>query len=230
VAQSHFHRPIRSFVRREGRLTRAQERALTELWPRFGIDLTEGFGPIDLAGAFARRAPCVLEIGFGDGEALASLAERHPENDYLGVEVHRPGVGHLLLQVEARGLGNVRVIAHDAVEVLRTRLTDESLAGVHILFPDPWPKKRHHKRRLVQPELVALLRRRLVPGGYVHLATDWEHYAEWMLAVMGAAPGFVNEAGAGRFLPRPETRPQTKFERRGRRLGHPVRDLLFRRV
>jgi tRNA (guanine-N7-)-methyltransferase len=224
------HRPIRSFVRREGRLTRAQDRALATLWPRFGIDVGPETGRLDLDAVFGRQAPRLLEIGFGDGEALAALAEAHPDIDYLGIEVHRPGVGHLLLQLEARDIANVRVICQDAVPVLQAHIPDASLSGVHIFFPDPWPKTRHHKRRLIQPELAALLRHKLAPGGYVHLATDWAHYAEWMLEVMGAAAGFVNLAGPEGYVLRPPTRPETRFERRGRRLGHGVWDLMFRRI
>jgi tRNA (guanine-N7-)-methyltransferase len=224
------HRPIRSFVRREGRLTPAQDRALETLWPRFGIHTNRESGPLDLDATFGRHAPRVLEIGFGDGEALAYLAATRPDDDYLGIEVHRPGVGHLLLQLEARGIANVRVICQDAVAILQGHIADDSLSGVHIFFPDPWPKTRHHKRRLIQPEFAALLRHKLAPGGYVHLATDWAHYAEWMLEVMSAAGGFVNLAGPSGYVPRPDTRPETRFERRGRRLGHGVWDLVFQRV
>jgi tRNA (guanine-N7-)-methyltransferase len=213
-------RPVRSFVRREGRMTAAQKRALAELYPRFG--LTPGEAPIDFFAAFGRTAPVVLEIGFGNGDALARLAAAHPETDYLGIEVHRPGVGRLLARLAAEGLTNVRVVCADAKEVLARNIPDASLTAVYVLFPDPWPKKRHHKRRLVQPEFVQLLRRKLVPGGVLHLATDWPAYAGHMRAVLGAAEGFAPAATAAR--------PDTKYEARGRRLGHPVTDLAYVRV
>lgn len=219
-------RTIRSFVRREGRMTDAQHRALETLWPKYGLD--PGAGPLDLDASFGRRAPRLLEIGFGMGDALLEMAERHPENDYLGIEVHRPGVGRLFARLEEKGLRNVRVICADAVEVLRKAIPDASLDVVYLFFPDPWPKKRHHKRRIVQPPFVALLGQKLIHGGVLHMATDWEGYAQHMLAVLSAAPGFVNTAGPGAFTLRPGERPMTKFERRGERLGHPVRDLVFR--
>ncbi len=213
-------RPIRSFVRREGRMTAAQKRALAELYPRYG--LTPGDAPIYFAGAFGRSAPVVAEIGFGNGDALARQAAAHPETDYLGLEVHRPGVGRLLARVAAEGLTNVRVVCADAKEILARNIPDESLAAVYVLFPDPWPKKRHHKRRLVQPEFVQLVRRKLKPGGVLHLATDWPAYAEHMEAVLNTAEGFAQATAAAR--------PDTKYEARGRRLGHPVRDLAYVRV
>lgn len=220
-------RPIRSFVRRERRLTPAQARALKELRPRFGIE--PGEGPIDFSAAFGRAAPLMLEIGFGNGDALATLAAQHPENNYLGIEVHCPGVGHLLRRLRDEHLANVRVICADAKEVLARNIPDSSLAAVYLLFPDPWPKRRHHKRRLVQPEFIELVWRKLKPGGILHLATDWQDYAEHMLAMLTAAAGFENLAGAAGFAARPAERPLTKFERRGQRLGHEVRDLVFRR-
>lgn len=220
-------RLIRSFVRREGRMTDAQRHALDALWPRYGIDPGEDL--LDLDAPFGRRAPRLLEIGFGMGDALLEMAERHPENDYLGIEVHRPGVGRVLARLEEKGLRNVRVICADAVEVLRKGIPDGNLESVYLFFPDPWPKKRHHKRRIVQPAFVALLGQKLRPGGILHMATDWEDYARHMMAVLGSARGFVNAAGAGAFMPRPEDRPATKFERRGERLGHGVWDLVFRR-
>jgi tRNA (guanine-N7-)-methyltransferase len=222
------HRPIRSFVRREGRLTDAQQRALNELWPRYGVP--PGETPIDFGALFGRDAPVHLEIGFGNGEALAAMADAHPENDYLGIEVHRPGVGALLRRLASDGIANVRVISADAREVLEQRIPDSSLSAVYLFFPDPWHKKRHHKRRLVQTEFVELLRRKLKPGGLLHFATDWEDYARHMLAVLSNAEGFQNTAGQGQFAPRPETRTLTKFERRGRKLGHGVWDLVFRRL
>jgi tRNA (guanine-N7-)-methyltransferase len=220
-------RPIRSFVTRAGRITAAQERALSDLWPKYGRDFAPG--PPDLDTLFTRRAPRTLEIGFGNGENLVALAAAHPERDYLGIEVHRPGVGRALLALEERALTNVRVICHDAVEVLERQLAPGSLDEVLILFPDPWPKKRHHKRRLIQAPFVGLLARVLAAGGTLHLATDWEPYAREMLAVLGTAVELTNLAPGGGFSPRPPERPPTRFERRGVRLGHEVWDLSFRK-
>ncbi len=223
--QPEHHRNVRSYVRREGRLTRGQQRAIETLWPRFGVEFS--LEPLDPDALFGRRAPRVLEIGFGDGEALIAMAQTHPEMDFLGVEVHRPGVGSLLRQAQAQALNNTRVICADAVEVLTHQLPDACLDRIQIFFPDPWPKKRHHKRRLIQPAFVALLARKLKPRGYLHLATDWEDYAQHMLAVLGASPEFMNtEKG---FAPRPDYRTLTKFERRGQRLGHGTWDLIFQR-
>ena len=222
-------RPIRSYVLRQGRLTEAQERAFVELWPRFGVEQSPGQA-LDLPALFGNGQPVFLEIGFGNGETLAEMAEGHPEFNYLGVEVHGPGVGHLLLEIEKRGLGNLRLLRQDAVELLDTGLGTESLAGVFLLFPDPWPKKRHHKRRLLKPEFVARLARVIRPGGLFHAATDWEPYAMHMLEVMTASDAlFVNAAGPGQFAPRPADRSLTKFERRGQRLGHGVWDLILHR-
>jgi len=222
------HRSIRSFVQRAGRITRAQQRALEELWPRYGI----AFSPtaLDLDAAFGRRARRVLEIGIGNGEMLLDLAGSRPEDDFLGIEVHRPGIGHCLLGIEARALTNVRLMAHDAVEVLEKQIPDAALDEVLLYFPDPWPKKRHHKRRIVQPAFVALVARKLKPGGIFRLATDWAPYAEHMLEVVSASDAFLNRARDGRFVPRPDARPPTKFERRGERLGHEVFDLEFDRT
>jgi len=220
-------RTIRSFVRREGRITRAQEQALTRLWPRYGL---EADARLDLDACFGRRAPRTLEIGFGNGETLASLANQELTTDFLGVEVHRPGIGHLLLTLERRELDNVRVISADAIQVLKTCLPDASLDRVLLFFPDPWPKKRHHKRRIVQPDFVELLARKLRTGGVLHMATDWEDYAQHMLEVMAGTASFRNRAGPGNTFPRPDYRPLTKFEQRGLRLGHGVRDLLFERI
>lgn len=220
------HRPIRSFVLRQGRLTAAQQRAVEALLPRFGIAYVPT--PLDLDAAFGRRAPKILEIGFGMGSATAEIAAANPDRDYLGVEVHTPGVGNLLKLVEARALTNVRIIQHDAVEVLADMIADASLDGVHLFFPDPWPKKRHHKRRLLQPEFVRLLCAKLKPGGYLHFATDWEEYAQWALAVLRAEPQLANTATD--YAPRPDYRPLTKFERRGLNLGHGVWDLIFSRT
>ncbi len=201
-------------------MTPAQKRALEELWPRFGIE--PGETPIDFSAVFGRRVPVVLEIGFGNGNALAALAAQQPQNNYLGIEVHRPGVGHLLRRLYGENLTNVRVLCADAKEVLAHNIPDASLAAVYLLFPDPWPKQRHHKRRLVQPEFIELVRRKLKLGGVLHLATDWQDYAEHMQAVLGTSSGFA-PAPAG-------LRPDTKYEARGRRLGHVVRDLVYVRV
>jgi tRNA (guanine-N7-)-methyltransferase len=220
-------RTIRSFVRREGRITRAQQCALERLWPRYGMDIGHC---LDLDAVFGRVAPRTLEIGFGNGESLAGMAAREPATDFIGIEVHRPGIGHLLLELERRDLHNVRVISGDAVEVLHDCLPDGALEQVLLWFPDPWPKKRHHKRRIVQPGFIELLARKLKPRGILHMATDWEDYAQHMLSVMALAGGFQNCAGSGRYTPRPDYRPVTRFEERGRRIGHGVRDLLFERI
>ena len=216
-------RPIRSFVLRAGRLGPGQRRALAELGPRFVLP----YAPqgMDLAAAFGRTAPVVLEIGFGMGDATAQVAAAQPGTDFIGVEVHEPGVGALLKRIGELALTNLRIVQHDAVEVLRDMLPPASLAGVHLWFPDPWHKTRHHKRRLVQPPLVALLASRLAPGGYLHCATDWQPYAEQMLALLAAEPALRNTAAG--YAPRPPWRPLTKFEARGLKLGHGVWDLLF---
>jgi tRNA (guanine-N7-)-methyltransferase len=220
------NRPIRSFVMRAGRQTVAQTRALEELWPRHGVEYSPH--PLSLNEVFGRSAPRTLEIGFGNGEHLASLAAAHPERDYLGIEVHRPGVGHLLLLAQTHHLPNIRVSSHDAVEVLRDQIAQASLDEVLVLFPDPWHKKRHHKRRLIQPPFVELVASRLRPGGVFRLATDWEEYAVQMLEVIGAASAlFTNLSPTGDWMPRPEERVPTRFEKRGARLGHGVWDLSF---
>jgi tRNA (guanine-N7-)-methyltransferase len=219
------HRPVRSFVLRQGRMSPAQHRALDTLLPAFGIPFTAS--PIDFDRVFGRRAPRVLEIGFGMGETTAAIAQARPDADFLGLEVHAPGVGSLLRRVHELGLTNVRVIQHDAVEVVATMIPPASLAGVHAFFPDPWPKKRHHKRRLLKPAFVHELALRLAADGYVHIATDWEEYAREILAALAAEPLLVNAAGG--FAARPDYRPMTKFEARGLKLGHGVRDMIFRR-
>ena len=221
-------REIRSFVLRQGRFTPAQQRAFDERWPRFGLDYAGA--PRDLDAAFGRAAPRVLEIGFGNGEALRFAARQDPSRDYVGIEVHAPGVGRLLNALAQDGSGNVRVYHHDAVEVLRNEVADGALDEVRIYFPDPWHKKRHNKRRLVQPEFAALLARKLRVGGRLHLATDWKDYAGHMWDVLDATPGLANRAGPRGHVPRPEWRPQTHFERRGLKLGHGVWDLLYDRV
>jgi len=218
---------IRSYVLRTGRITRAQTRALEELLPRFGIPYSESV--LDLDAVFGRRAPRALEIGFGNGDTLIELASKTPETNFIGVEVHPPGIGHCLLAVESLGLSNVRVIAHDAVEVLAQQIPPASLDEVLIYFPDPWPKKRHHKRRIVQPEFAALVSDRLKPRGTFHLATDWEPYALHMLDVLNAEPQLVNAARDGRWIENPAARAATRFEQRGRRLGHEVFNLEYRR-
>jgi tRNA (guanine-N7-)-methyltransferase len=228
VSDSGHSRAIRSFVTRSGRITAAQERALEQLWPKYGVEL--GAAPLDLEALFGRRAARVAEIGFGNGEHLLALAASRPADDFIGIEVHRPGIGRLLLQLEERGLSNVRVICRDAVEVLERGLEGPCLDEVLILFPDPWPKKRHHKRRLIRPPFVALLAERLRDGGVLRLATDWEPYAAEMLAALSAEPRLRNVAADGGFIPRPRERSPTRFERRGERLGHPVWDLEFRRM
>ena len=219
-------RAIRSFVLRNGRVTEAQQRALETQWPRYGVE----FSPqaLDLDALFLRRAPRVAEIGFGNGDNLLALASGHPERDHLGIEVHRAGVGRLLLGAQNAGLANLKVICHDAVEVLERQLSPRSIDEFLVLFPDPWPKKRHHKRRLIQPAFVSLLASRLAPGGVLRLATDWEPYAHHMLEVLRACPTLVNEDPSGAFCLRSTERVLTRFEKRGTRLGHDVWDLAFR--
>ena len=216
-------RGIRSFVLRAGRTTEAQTRALAELGPRWIVPYADTVP--DWAGIFGREAPQVLEIGFGMGDATAQIATARPQTDFIGVEVHPPGVGALLQRISAGQLSNLHIVQHDAVHVLRHMIAPRSLAGLHVYFPDPWPKKRHHKRRLIQPAFVQLAVSRLQPGGYLHCATDWQPYAEHMLGVLRAEPGLVNTAAD--FAPRPDWRPVSKFERRGLKLGHGVWDLVF---
>jgi len=217
---------IRSFVLRQGRVSDAQRRFHDEGMPRWGIAYRPS--ALDLDAVFGRKAPRILEIGCGMGETTATIAAEHPQNDYLGIEVHTPGVGSLLKEIATRELSNLRVIQHDAVEVVRDMIAPESLSGIHIFFPDPWPKKRQQKRRLIQPGFVRLLATRLAPDGYLHCATDWEEYAFQMLNVLSAEALLTNMAND--FTQRPPHRPQTKFESRGLRLGHRVRDLVFRRT
>jgi tRNA (guanine-N7-)-methyltransferase len=221
-------RRIRSYVLRAGRMTAAQERALQELWPRYG--LAPRGEQLDLRALFGRRAPVTLEIGFGNGDNLLALAAAHPAEDFIGVEVHAPGVGSLLRGAAAHDLGNLRVIQHDAVEVLRERIAPDSLAALLVLFPDPWHKKRHHKRRLINEEFALLAASRLVPGGTLQLATDWVPYAQGMLEVLNACPALRNRAADGQFVPRGPGRLRTRFEARGERLGHEVRDLCYERI
>jgi tRNA (guanine-N7-)-methyltransferase len=223
MSAENQHRAIRSFVLRAGRIGTGQMKALEELGPRFIMPYQTT--PMDWTEVFGRQAPRILEIGFGMGSATAEIARNHPEIDYLGVEVHTPGVGALLKHIGEFSLDNLRIVQHDAVEVLRYMIAESSLDGIHIFFPDPWHKKRHHKRRLIQPVFVELLCSRLKPGGYLHLATDWEDYAHQMLDVMGANPHLRNVADD--YASRPDYRPLTKFEQRGLRLGHGVWDLVF---
>lgn len=220
-------RPIRSYVRREGRLTPAQADALERLWPRYGIQPPTGRLALDAL--FGRSARRVLEIGFGNGENLLARAAAAPQDDFIGIEVHRPGVGYLLRGLEQQGLSNVRVACHDAVELLQNGLAPATLDELLLYFPDPWPKKRHHKRRIVQPAFAALVAVRLKPGGLWRLATDWAAYAEHIAEVMAAAPAFENLAVDGGPVERPAHRPMTRFEKRGERRGHAVADFCFRR-
>ena len=225
-------RKVRSFVLRQGRFTDAQQRAFDALWPRFGIDYqpeARDAVPRDFDALFGRTAPRIVEIGFGNGEAFRFSAQRDPARDHIGIEVHAPGVGRLLNALADDDASNVRLYHHDAVEVLEHEIADGSLDEIRIYFPDPWHKKRHHKRRLVNPEFAALLVRKLATGGRLHLATDWRDYAEQMWDVLDATPGIANRAGVRGAVPRPEWRPQTHFETRGQRLGHGVWDLLYDR-
>jgi tRNA (guanine-N7-)-methyltransferase len=221
-----FPKPIRSYVLRQGRLTKGQEKALVEQWPRFGIPFSSAL--IDLDQIFQRpESPKVLEIGFGMGETTAQIAKAMPETDFIGVEVHTPGVGALLKRIDELALQNIRIIHHDVVEVLNQMIPAASLTGAHIFFPDPWHKKRHHKRRLIQPEFVQLLTSKIKSGGYLHVATDWEAYAEWVLTVLSQEPLLENTAKD--YAIKPAYRPLTKFENRGIQLGHGVWDLVFKR-
>lgn len=218
-------RQVKSFVRRTGRITASQERGFEHAWPQFGLEVSNGM--LDLAKLFGRESDVVLEIGFGMGDSLIDMAKAQPEQDFIGVEVHRPGVGRLLNRIIEEDLTNLRVFAEDAIEVLNKAIPDHSLAKIQLFFPDPWHKKKHHKRRIVQPEFVQLLRKKLKVGGVFHMATDWQPYAEHMLEVMQQAEGYRNLSPDNSYCPRPNFRPETKFERRGERLGHGVWDLLF---
>jgi tRNA (guanine-N7-)-methyltransferase len=220
-------RSVRSYVLRAGRITDAQQRALQELWPRYGVDF--GAQPLDFDQLFGRAARRTVEIGFGNGEHLLECAAAEPGGDFIGIEVHRPGVGHLLLGASRAGIGNLRVLVHDAVEVLEAQISPSSLDALYLLFPDPWPKKRHHKRRIVNAPFVALAASRLRPGARIHLATDWEPYALQMLEVLDACPALMNCVPGGGFLDAGPARTATRFERRGERLGHRVRELLYQR-
>ena len=221
-------RPIRSYVQRAGRMTTAQRRALEELWPRYQV--ADDVAPLDWALLFGSTAPVVIEIGFGNGASLLTMAAAQPEKNFIGVEVHRPGIGQLLMGLAQDNITNVKLVYGDALEFLQHRVMDDSVDALHLFFPDPWPKVRHHKRRLVQAEFAQLVRHKLRAGGYFHMATDWQPYAEHMIKTMTQAPGYVNTAGTQNYCPRPEYRPLTKFERRGQRLGHGVWDLVFKKL
>ena len=220
-------RKIRSFVRREGRITTAQRQAMEVLWPKYGLDAGS---PCDPERIFGRRAPISLEVGFGNGAALSRMAAADPATDFIGIEVHRPGIGRLLLELEKQGLGNVRIFREDAVQVMQECLPPACLDRLLLFFPDPWHKKRHHKRRIVQAEFIELAAWLLRPGGTLHMATDWDDYAVQMLQVSEQSAAFRNCAGSGSYSPRPDYRPVTRFEQRGLKLGHAVRDLLFERL
>ena len=222
------HRRIRSFVVRAGRMTEGQQRAYDENWDEYGLEL-EG-GMLNYSGLFGNDGPVTVEIGFGMGDSLIEMARRAPEKNFIGIEVHPPGVGRLLARAKEEGLTNIRVFCDDAIEVLATRIPDASLHCVQLFFPDPWHKKRHKKRRIVQPEFAQTIRNKLSIGGTFHMATDWEPYSEHMMEVMSAAKGYKNQAGDGKFSPQPDFRPVTKFQKRGEKLGHGVWDLIFERI
>lgn len=221
-------RKIRSFVLREGRMTPRQQQALQAHWSQYGLTLTES--PLDLTEVFGNTHPVVLEIGFGMGASLVTMASQQPEHNFIGIEVHRPGIGACLADMTEQSVENLRLYNHDAVEVLKQSIPEASLSRVQIYFPDPWHKKKHHKRRLIQPEFVNLLLSRLKPSGHLHLATDWQHYAEHMLEVLSAHSALRNMSPTGDYIERPDYRPITKFEKRGHRLGHGVWDLLFEKI
>lgn len=221
-------RTIKSYVVRSGRMTPGQEKAFQKLWSLYGVEASDQL--LDFQQLYGRQAPVILEIGFGMGDSLIEMAAQHPQNNYLGIEVHKPGVGRLLGKVSEQALTNLRVMQFDAIEVLKNQIPDASLSAVYLFFPDPWHKKRHQKRRIVQDSFVQLIRQKLTIHGQFHMATDWEHYASQMLDCMKQAPGFKNCASDGEYIPRPEYRPVTKFERRGERLGHGVWDILFKKT
>ncbi|WP_347988313.1 tRNA (guanosine(46)-N7)-methyltransferase TrmB [Methylomonas sp. AM2-LC] len=218
---------IRSYIRRQGRATAGQKLALESHWQTYCLPPQNeaNFNQI-----FGRQAPLIVEIGFGNGSSLADMAAANPDINYLGLEVHKPGVGHLMMLLAERGINNVRIYHHDAIEILEQKIPDHSLAGVHLFFPDPWQKRRHHKRRIVRPSFVELLTKKLMPGGYFHAATDWQHYAKDMLEILSAGSGLCNNSPDNTYCPRPDYRPLTKFENRGLALGHGVWDLIFRKL
>jgi tRNA (guanine-N7-)-methyltransferase len=226
IENKTFLRRIRSFVRRDGRLTDAQQNALTTMWPQYGLELRDGF--VNYKAIFQREAPCILEIGFGSGHSLLAAAEAYPDKDFIGIETHQPGIGTLLLNIKARQINNIRLFYADAVDVLTQSIPDNSLEMIQIFFPDPWRKRKHHKRRLIQPEFVKLLAQKLQKEGELHLATDWEDYSKHMMKVLSAASEFVNVAGVGQFSDRSCQRPViTKFEQRGQNAGHEIWELQF---
>lgn len=218
-------RQVRSFVMREGRVTASQKKAIATLWPIYGVAYSPM--PLNLDAVFARRAAIILEIGFGNGDSLVAMARDNPDKNYLGVEVYTAGVGHCLIAAKHSGVKNLKLISHDAIAILSQQIADHALTAVQLFFPDPWPKKKHHKRRIINPDFIALLRQKIKPGGHFHCATDWQPYAQWALEHLDASADLSNLAGAGRFLPRPEYRPITKFEKRAIRLGHGVWDLVY---
>ncbi len=218
---------IRSFIRRQGRLTTGQQFALDNHWNTYCLDPK---AECDFTALFGRNAPLIVEIGFGNGESLAKMAAANPDTDYIGIEVHKPGVGHLMMLLDQQALSNVRIYCHDAIEILEQKIPDNSLAGVHLFFPDPWPKKKHHKRRIVSLSFVELLAKKLTSEGYFHAATDWQNYAQAMLKVLSAENILTNTSATGDYCLRPEYRPLTKFEQRGIRLGHGVWDLIFKKA
>ena len=224
ISEQTFPQRIRSFIRRQGRLTPGQQLALDNYWDKYCLDPN---ADTNFTQIFGRDAPLFVEIGFGNGESLVRMAAANPDKDYMGIEVHKPGVGHLLMLLNQQGLNNVRIYCHDAIEIMEQKIADNSLAGVHLFFPDPWPKKKHHKRRIVRPGFVDLLVRKLKPGGYFHAATDWKNYAEAMLAVLSESSELRNISPTNDYCDSPEYRPLTKFEQRGLRLGHGVWDLIF---
>ncbi len=222
------HRAVKSYVVRSGRMTFGQEKAFSDLWSIHGIEANASV--LDFERLFNRQAPTILEIGFGMGDSLIEIADQHPQNNYIGIEVHRPGVGRLLGKIGERALTNLKVMQFDAVEVLKKQINDNSLSAVYLFFPDPWHKTRHHKRRIVQDDFIQLIRQKLSVNGQFHMATDWDAYARQVLKIMIKAPGFKNCAPDNEYMPRPEYRPTTKFERRGERLGHGVWDILFEKI
>jgi tRNA (guanine-N7-)-methyltransferase len=226
--QATPNRRIKSFVLRQGRMSKAQQQALNQAWPDYGLEPEDKI--LDLEAVFGRRAPTYLEIGFGMGTSLAAMAKANPDRNYIGIEVHRPGVGALCKLIEEQGLTNIRIFNHDAIEVLEKSIPPASLAGVYLFFPDPWHKARHKKRRILNAEFANKIAHYLETGGEFHMATDWQDYAEQMMEVMSAAKGYVNKAGVNQYMPRPDYRPLTKFEQRGHRLGHGVWDLIFASV
>jgi len=221
------HPRIRSFIRRQGRATAGQQNAIDNVWDNYCLDPAKTY---DYTQVFGRDAPLIVEIGFGNGSSLAAMAEANPDLNYLGIEVHRPGIGHLMLLLEEKNISNVKIYHYDAIEILEQKIPDNSLAGVHLFFPDPWQKRRHHKRRIVRPSFVDLLNKKLIATGYFHAATDWEHYAKDMLKTLSASNKLSNTSSDNQYCARPEYRPLTKFENRGVRLGHGVWDLIFKKV